>query len=410
VTLSRDPLVGSSYAWLRLSVAVLMGTIAGVGMWTAVVALPVVQAEFGVSRADATLPATLGMIAFMLGGMVLGRLTDRSGVFIPVLAGSIALGVGYVLLAWATNLFTFVLIYALTICAIGSAAMFSPLVADTSLWFDRRRGIAVALCASGNYFAGTLWPPILQAAMDSWGWRVSFVGVGLFCLVTLVPMSLVMRRPAPATAPARTVITAAEREAARPLGLPPNAVQAILMFAGIACCIAMAMPQVHIVAYCTDLGFGAARGAEMLSLMLLTGAVSRLGFGLVMDRIGGTGTLLLGSFLQMVALALFLPFDGLVSLYVISALFGLFQGGIVPSYAMIVRELFPPREAGTRMSLALSSTLAGMAIGGWMSGAIFDATGSYQAAIVNGIAWNMVNLAIATWLALRVRKQRPAYA
>ena len=410
MTLSRDRLVESSYAWLRLSVAVLMGTIAGVGMWTAVVALPVVQAEFGVSRADATLPATLGMIAFMLGGMVLGRLTDRSGVFIPVLAGSIALGVGYVLLAWATNLFTFVLIYALTICAIGSAAMFSPLVADTSLWFDRRRGIAVALCASGNYFAGTLWPPILQAAMDSWGWRVSFVGVGLFCLVTLVPMSLVMRRPAPATAPARTVITAAEREAARPLGLPPNAVQAILMFAGIACCIAMAMPQVHIVAYCTDLGFGAARGAEMLSLMLLTGAVSRLGFGLVMDRIGGTGTLLLGSFLQMVALALFLPFDGLVSLYVISALFGLFQGGIVPSYAMIVRELFPPREAGTRMSLALSSTLAGMAIGGWMSGAIFDATGSYQAAIVNGIAWNMVNLAIATWLALRVRKQRPAYA
>ena len=410
MTLSRDRLVESSYAWLRLSVAVLMGTIAGVGMWTAVVALPVVQAEFGVSRADATLPATLGMIAFMLGGMVLGRLTDRSGVFIPVLAGSIALGVGYVLLAWATNLFTFVLIYALTICAIGSAAMFSPLVADTSLWFDRRRGIAVALCASGNYFAGTLWPPILQAAMDSWGWRVSFVGVGLFCLVTLVPMSLVMRRPAPATAPARTVITAAEREAARPLGLPPNAVQAILMFAGIACCIAMAMPQVHIVAYCTDLGFGAARGAEMLSLMLLTGAVSRLGFGLVMDRIGGTGTLLLGSFLQMVALALFLPFDGLVSLYVISALFGLFQGGIVPSYAMIVRELFPPREAGTRMSLALSSTLAGMAIGGWMSGAIFDATGSYQAAIVNGIAWNMVNLVIATWLALRVRKQRPAYA
>jgi len=288
--------------------------------------------------------------------------------------------------------------------------MFSPLVADTSLWFDRRRGIAVALCASGNYFAGTLWPPILQAAMDSWGWRVSFVGVGLFCLVTLVPMSLVMRRPAPATAPARTVITAAEREAARPLGLPPNAVQALLAVAAVACCVAMAMPQVHIVAYCTDLGFGAARGAEMLSLMLLTGAVSRLGFGLVMDRIGGTGTLLLGSFLQMVALALFLPFDGLVSLYVISALFGLFQGGIVPSYAMIVRELFPPREAGTRMSLALSSTLAGMAIGGWMSGAIFDATGSYQAAIVNGIAWNMVNLAIATWLALRVRKQRPAYA
>ena len=162
----------------------------------------------------------------------------------------------------------------------------------------------------------------------------------------------------------------------------------------------MSMPQVHIVAYCVDLGYGAARGAEMLSLMLGCGVASRLAFGFVMDRIGGLATLLLGSALQAVALALFLPFDGLVSLYVVSGVFGLFQGGIVPSYAMIVREHFPAREAGTRVGLALSATLAGMALGGWMSGAIFDATGSYQAAILNGLAWNGLNLLIAAWLLL----------
>lgn len=404
MTAARDPRIESRYAWLRLAAALLMGTIGGVGMWSVVVSLPVVQAEFGATRAEASLPYTLGMIGLMLGGVTMGRLSDRFRVFLPALIGSAVLGLGYLLLSRSGSLLSFAIIYALPICAIGSAALFSPLVADTSLWFDRRRGIAVALCASGNYFAGTVWPPVLQAAMDAWGWRATSVGIGLFCLLALLPLSLVLRPPPPLP-PAPAATSDVPERAVRPLGLPPNLLQGILMFAGIACCVAMAMPQVHIVAYCTDLGYGAARGAEMLSLMLLTGTISRLLFGLIMDRIGGTGTLLLGSFLQMVALALFLPFDGLVSLYVISALFGLFQGGIIPSYAMIVRELFPARQAGTRVSLALSSTLAGMALGGWMSGAIFDLTGTYQAAIVNGIAWNVVNLGVAAWLFVRVRRR-----
>ena len=189
----------------------------------------------------------------------------------------------------------------------------------------------------------------------------------------------------------------------RPFGLSMNAAQALLCLAGVACCVAMAMPQVHIVAYCSDLGFGAARGAEMLSLMLACGIASRLASGAICDRIGGLRTLLLGSALQGVALLLFLPFDGLVSLYVISALFGLFQGGIVPSYAIIVREYFPPGEAGGRIGLVVMATLVGMALGGWVSGAIFDLTGSYRAAFVHGIAWNLVNLSIASWLLMRTR-------
>jgi MFS family permease len=191
--------------------------------------------------------------------------------------------------------------------------------------------------------------------------------------------------------------------------------QVLLCIAGVACCVAMSMPQVHIVAYCNDLGYGAARGAQMLSLMLGFGIVSRLASGLICDRIGGLRTLLLGSVLQTIALVMFLPFDGLVSLYLVSALFGLFQGGIVPSYAIIVRELYSPREAGTRVGAVLTATMFGMALGGWMSGAIFDLTGSYDAAFLNGIAWNLLNVGIVLLLMyrsgiLRLRRDRAGMA
>ena len=175
----------------------------------------------------------------------------------------------------------------------------------------------------------------------------------------------------------------------------------LLFIAGIACCVAMSMPQVHIVAYCGDLGYGPARGAEMLSMMLGFGLISRIAGGFIADRIGGVATLLISSVLQGVALLLYLFFDGLFSLYVISALFGLFQGSIVPMYAIIVREYFAPQEAGTRLGIVLLATLGGMALGGWMSGLIFDLTGSYQAAFLNGLGWNLVNVSIVTWLLFR---------
>src|SRR5213075_118440 len=203
------------------------------------------------------------------------------------------------------------------------------------------------------------------------------------------------RPPAASAEPARANFGT---PSSRPFGLSLNGAQTLLCIAGVACCVAMSMPQVHIVAYCTDLGYGAARGAEMLSLMLACGIVSRLISGAICDRIGGLRTLLLGSVLQGLALLLFIPFDGLVSLYVISALFGLFQGGIVPSYAIIVREHFPPAEAGARVGTVLMCTLLGMALGGWMSGKVFDLTGSYHAAFLNGLAWNALNVSIAVFL------------
>lgn len=404
---SSADLIDSPYAWSRLAASVGLSTIGGVGMWSIVVALPAVQAEFGVTRADAALPYTLAMIGFVFGGTMMGKLADRFGIIVPAMIGAISLASGYIATSFAPSLGAFAVIYGVLVGLFGSSAHFAPLFADASLWFNRRRGLAIALCASGNYLAGTFWPPVVEHFIAVAGWRQTHIGIGLFCLVTMLPLALVLRRPAPSQKLAAEA--AAANDANRAIGLPPNVTQGLLVLAGLCCCVAMAMPQVHIVAYCVDLGYGPARGAEMLALMLGFGVVSRLVFGWVLDRIGGLPSLLLGSTLQAIALALYLPFDGLMSLYVVSAIFGLVQGGIIPSYAVIVRELFPAKEAGFRVSLAVSSTLAGMAFGGWLSGAIFDWTGSYQAALLNGVGWNLVNLLIVAWLLMRRRQgQTPA--
>lgn len=395
-------IIDSPAAWRRLGIAVLIAVVGSAPMWSVVVVLPAVQAEFGTARGDASLPYALTMLGFVVGGVLMGRLADRHGVMVPVLIAALSLALGGVVAALAPGLMVFGLAYGLLMGCFGAAAVFGPIVADISLWFHRRRGTALAIAASGNYLAGTVWPPLLQWAIDAIGWRSAHLVMGALCVVTMVPLAFALRRrpPIPPPRPA----PAAGEVATTPLGLSPNALQAVLGLAGIACCIAMAMPQVHIVAYCVDLGYGAQRGAEMLSLMLATGIVSRLLFGLVMDRIGGLRTLVLGSALQGLALLMFLPADGMVALYAVSAVFGLFQGGIVPSYAMIVRENFPPAQAGMRVGMALSATLVGMALGGWMAGAIFDATGSYRAAMWNGIGWNLLNLALALWLLRRGRR------
>jgi MFS family permease len=370
-------------------------------MWSYVVALPAVQADFGVARADASLPYTLTMIGFAFGGVLFGRLGDRFGIVLPLVCGALALALGYVAAASAASLWQLALAHGALI-GVGASASFAPLIADVSHWFTRRRGLAVAICAAGNYLAGTLWPPLVRYFVAHHGWRDTHLGIGLFCAATLLPLAVMLRRRTEHASG-----TAVTRFSGRPaaLGLTPTALQLLLSIAGVACCVAMAMPQVHIVAYCGDLGYGVARGAEMLSLMLAFGIVSRIGSGFLADRIGGIRTLLTGSALQGLALLLYLAFDGLASLYVISALFGLFQGGIVPSYAIIIREYFPAREIGARLGVVIMATLFGMALGGWLSGAIFDLSGSYRAAFANGLAWNLLNLTIALWLLARGGRQ-----
>jgi MFS family permease len=380
-------LVDSRYAFKRLMLTLLIVTLGSSSMYVVAVVLPAVQLEFGVSRADASLPYTVMMLGLGIGGIYMGRWADRKGVHVPLFWGGLGVGSGFILAGLSQNIWLFALAHCVLLGMFGASSTFAPLLADTSLWWNKRRGIAV-----------------------TWGWRSTYMALGVVCGLGMVGLSFFMRQRPPLLA-VPVAGRASDWVSERPFGLRLSHAQALLCVAGVACCVAMAMPQVHIVAYCSDLGFGAARGAEMLSLMLACGIASRLISGVICDRIGGLRTLLLGSILQGVALLMFLFFDGLVSLYVISAMFGLFQGGIVPSYAIIVREYFPPKEAGARVGSVIFATMVGMALGGWMSGKVFDLTGSYHAAFINGLAWNLLNLSIATGLLWRVYKlSRPANA
>jgi len=250
----------------------------------------------------------------------------------------------------------------------------------------------VATVACGNYVAGAVWPFVLRGVLDVQGWQSVYWVMAVLTVITMIPGAMALRQSLPEEAQQEADTQAAARRLSS--GLSPRQLQVLLIIAGVACCTAMAMPQVHIVALCVDLGFGEVVGAEMLSLMLAGGVASRLASGYLADRIGGVWTGLLGSSLQGLSLFLFLPATGMASLYTVSLVFGLAQGGIVPSYAVIIREYLPAREAGARVGQVVFATIIGMAGGGWMAGWIFDQTGSYTLAFVNGIGWNVLNLAI----------------
>ncbi|MBL8590766.1 MAG: MFS transporter [Methylobacteriaceae bacterium] len=395
----------SGYAWMRLAVATLVGTVACIGTWSVVVAIPVVEQEFGTARAGASFPYSCAMAGFAFGTLAMGRLADRWGVVAPVLLAAALLLIGYAGASQARDIWQFALLHVLV--GLGGSAGFAPMMADVSHWFTRRRGLAVVVAATGSYLAGAIWPQLFQLAMAAWGWRNAHLAAGLVTAAVLVPLAFVFR-----VRPQASVFASAEAatQAARSdLGLSPRLLQTLLAAAGFCCCVAMSMPQVHIVAYCGDLGYGVARGAQMLAVMLGLGIVSRVASGALADRIGGVATLLIGSFMQAMALFLYLFFDGLASLFLISAIFGLFQGGIVPMYAVIVREFMPPREAGARIGVVITMTILGMSFGGWFSGWLFDQFGSYRVAFLNGLAWNFVNLALAAWLfAAGARRLRPA--
>jgi len=388
----------SRKAWVRLAIAVLIGSIGSVGMWSVVVALPVVQTEFSASRGAISLAFTMVMLGFGLGGVVTGKIMDRFGIVTAIGIGIAAMGLGYVGIGYASALWQVIVLHLAI--GLGSSATFGPLMTEASHWFDRYRGLAVTIAASGNYVGGAIWPPILNWGMQSFGWRPTHIAIGICVTVAMTIATMVLRSQMGGAARHTHIDAPAPRVDLR---LGNNALTAILSIAAVACCVAMSMPQVHIVAYCGDLGYGAARGAEMLSLMLGFGIISRVGSGYLADRVGGLRTLLIGSIAQGTALVLFLFFDGLTSLFIISALFGLFQGGIVPSYAIIIREVMPAHEAATRVGIVILASVVGMSFGGWISGVIFDATGSYGAAFLNGVAWNAVNMAIVIALLLRAR-------
>ncbi|RKT28160.1 sugar phosphate permease [Roseovarius halotolerans] len=400
--MSDADILDSRHAWARLAISLLIATIGNVGMWAIIVIMPAVQAEFGIDRADASLPYTLTMVGFALGNLLIGRVVDRFGVAAALGAAAVLIGASTGLAALSPSVL--VLTVLQFVIGFGTAACFGPLIADISLWFLERRGIAVAIAASGNYLSGAIWPVILAGVLAEQGWRAVYMVLAAVTVTTMLPLVLLLRRRLPLAARERADAAASLR--AKAAGFPPRTLMLMLGLAGVGCCVAMSMPQVHIVSFCVDLGYGPAVGGQMLSLMLLGGVASRLVSGLIADRLGGVRTLLIGSGLQCLALFLYLPSGGLVSLYMVSLVFGLAQGGIVPSYALVVREYMPSQEAGRRVGFVLMATILGMALGGWMSGWIYDVTGSYTMAFVNGIAWNFLNIGIMVMILLRTRPRR----
>ena len=394
-----DLITDSRYSWTRLGLTLFVATVINAGMWVIIVIMPAIEAEYGGTRAMASLPYTLTMVGFALGNYVIGRAVDHFGITAALIVAATMTAIGFGLATLSSSLL--VLSFTQFLVGFASAVGFGPLIADISHWFVRRRGIAVAIVASGNYLSGALWPILLAEVLAESGWRAVYIVMAAVTLAAVIPLAFALRRRLP-----QEVQTAAQNTSlvnALTVGLSPRALQYLLGFAGIGCCVAMSMPQVHIVAYCVDLGFGPAVGAQMLSLMLLCGVASRIISGLVADLLGGVRTLLIGSCLQCLALFLYLPSGGMVSLYVVSLVFGLSQGGIVPSYALVVREYMPAKEAGARVGFVLMATILGMALGGWLSGVTYDLSGSYTLAFVNGIIWNSANIAIITWLISRSR-------
>ncbi len=395
-----------AYAFTRLGLSLLIATLIGAGMWVVIVVLPPAQLDFGVDRSAASLPYTVMMCCLAVSTIALGRMTDRYGIVPPLMISAVALGLGFVLAGYAPNLAVFTAAHVLI--GVGAGTGFAPMMADISHWFVRRRELAVVTVASGNYLAGTIWPLLMSLAIQLIGWRATYAGIGVVVAAAIAPLALAMRRRPTASVfdQAETTTAAARAD----VGISPRLLLVLLFLAGFSCCVAMSMPQVHLVAYCGDLGYGVARGAQMLSLMMALGIVSRIGSGFVADAIGGTATLMIGSFMQGTALLLYLYFNGLESLFVVSGIFGLFQGGIVPMYAVICRELLPPRRAGAAIGLVVSATILGMAFGGYFSGVIFDLTASYRMAFLNGVLWNAFNFAIVASLFWRRQKRAPVGA
>ena len=376
--------------------ALVIGLVANAGMWAVVVIMPAVEAEFALTRAETSLPYMLSMLGYGLGNFIIGRWVDRVGIATALIGASFGIAVSFFAATQASDIGVLAAVHF--VLGLFAAVGFAPLMSDISHWFLKWRGTAMALVASANYLSGAVWPTVLAGWRAQSGWRAVYMTLAVITVVVVPFLAMLLRRQVPDAAVGATVETISN---SANISMSPARLQICLGFAGVACCVAMSMPQVHIVSYCVGLGYGPVAGAEMLALMLFGGVLSRIFFGLLSDRLGGVRTLLVGSALQCLGLGLYLPYDGLASLYLVSLIFGLSQGGIVPSYALIVREYMPAKEAGARVGFVLMMTIWGMALGGWMSGWIYDVSGSYQMAFLNGIMWNLINIGLVVSLFFR---------
>lgn len=407
--MSHQPLYSETherpYGWVVVGASLLLMGIGTGALYVSVVALKLIAAEFDWPRSIPSLGYSLAVLGMGFGGILMGRWSDRSGVTAPAFLAAVMIPLGAYLASFSQGVWGFVATHAVLIGFFGIAGVFTPLMANVARWFDRRRGLAVGIVAAGQGLAGAVWPPVFRLLNDAVGWRDTFVLFALFALATMAPLVFLLR-PRPPAASDADALTSRSGDDARILGLGKNRVHGMLCCASVGCCVAMAMPMVHIVAHATDLGYTHARAAELLAALLGSAFISRLLWGLVSDRIGGLRTLMYGSLCQALILTLFVFTDSLPGLYLVSVLFGLGYGGIIPAYTVIVRELFPFAEIGWRIGVVYLFATVGMAAGGILGGMVFDLSGGYAIAFVIGILFNLGNLALVVPLARRDRRRR----
>ncbi len=402
--------IESRASWVAAGVTLAILSVAYGSTLLIVVGLRVMELDLGVSRSTLALAGALTWVGTGLGGIVMGWLADRIGVRNSVLLGAVMIALGLALSSigsiWALYIGQGVLIGFL-----GMGAIYPPLLIYVSRWFDRRRGTAIALISSGQYIAGVMWPAVFERLIAGPGWRVTYLGFAGVVLLGVVPLAALLLRPAPGVGGVAARGTKAKRVAApRVLGLRPNTVQAILCIAGFCCCVPMAIPQAHLVAFCGDIGIGAATGAMMLSVLLGCAFISRQFWGAFADRHGGLKTVLAGSAFQAVSIGAFLLTQNEAGLFVVAAGYGFGFSGIIPAYVVSIRDLFPSAEASWRIPLVLFAAMNGMAFGSWFAGHLYDRFGFYAPAFGSGVMFNIINLMLVGLLVLRQSKGRLSLA
>jgi MFS family permease len=392
------PSIETRASWVTASLSLVILGVSFGAPWIAVVALKPIAAEMGGARSVPAFATALAWFGSGIGGIGMGYLADRYGVRWTVMFGSVMIGIGLAISSLGETWQLYVG-HGLFMGLIGNAGLNAPLYVYVSRWFDRRRGSALALIASGQYISGAIWPPIFESAIANYGWRNTMLAFGIFEVLVVVPIAILVLKPPPEVI-APPVATAG---AAQPtvLGWPPNLVFAMMSIAAFCCCVPMSMPQSHLVALCSDLGIKPTHGAAMLSLLLATAFFSRQMWGWISDRIGGLVTVLMGSVWQFCSIVALIMTQDEIGLFTVTAIFGLGFSGIIPAYVLAVRELFPSHEAGWRVPILLCLTAFGMASGGWFAGLLYDHFGYYAPAFAAGLIFNAVNLLLVGTLVMR---------
>lgn len=395
----------SQQAWFRLAIIFTMSVIGTAGMWSVVIILPNIQSEFALDRAASTYPYVATMFGYGIGNVIIGRMLDKIGITKPIIFALSLLVVSYILSVFVRDVFF--LSISQFFLGFSAAAFFGPMMADISNYFYRRKGLAVSLVASGQHLCGAIWPFLIKDFLLEGDWRNAHLFIAIICSILIPILFFLLGNKKPKIDIDQNLSSRKEDINSKvKLSISNKQIQVLLMFAGVFCCVAMSMPQVHIVPLCIDNGYGLAVGTEILSFMLFAAVASRVIFGFLSDKIGPIQTLILGSSLQAISLTMFLPFNSQLSLYIVAIFFGLSQGGIVPIYAVIISKFLPSNEVAERVGLLIFATIVGMSLGGWLSGEIYDFTKSYKLAFINGIFWNIINLCIMIYLFIIYKKSK----